>query len=68
VKSSRAAREAAPDADAAAVADARMPPAVVQMLWAAGFALAAGVRADRWAPLFDCPERSTSPVDFWNKR
>ncbi|KAG2422083.1 hypothetical protein HXX76_016290 [Chlamydomonas incerta] len=40
----------------------------MEMLWLAGFALAAGVRLPRWQPLFDSPQRSTSPVDFWNNR
>ncbi|PNH08183.1 hypothetical protein TSOC_005272 [Tetrabaena socialis] len=40
----------------------------MEMLWAAGFALVLGRRVARWQPLFDSPERSTSPVDFWNNR
>ncbi|GLC70520.1 hypothetical protein PLESTF_001979000 [Pleodorina starrii] len=40
----------------------------MEMLWVVGFAVAGGVRCERWAPLFNCPERSTSPLDFWNNR
>ncbi|PNW83708.1 hypothetical protein CHLRE_05g240050v5 [Chlamydomonas reinhardtii] len=40
----------------------------MEMLWLAGFALAGGHELPRWAPLFNAPYCSSSPVDFWNNR
>ncbi|GFR51607.1 hypothetical protein Agub_g14031 [Astrephomene gubernaculifera] len=40
----------------------------MELLWLAGFALAGGLRAERWEPLFRSPHLSESPVDFWNNR